>query len=163
MLDQKLRHKIFNKIRMRFVRAKKDLNEPNIREEFQNELSKAYDEQERRTELGLNPNTYKVKPKPEPIEMPNPIELLPEKPQKPLEDIRKEIGSVHTKRGDNTGFDDLEGLLKQTFGNPSLKHIAQNKELEKAVNESLERQTTQNICKKCLSSVCKCHKEGSEQ
>ena len=113
MLVSRIRHTVYNKIAMQYRRFNRDKNwrtETIIDElTFKQALEKALLEEEKRQALGIQRHEVKAKPKPKEVEMPSPIGLLPEQPKKPLE----EIGSVETKRGDNTGFDDLEDLLKQ--------------------------------------------------
>lgn len=165
MLDSKTYHKVYNQVAMRYRRFNRDQN---WRTEtvidgltFKQALSRALEDEEKRQVLGVERHEVKAKPRPEPVEMPNlPIQLLPEKPQEQIKKENLDVGSFQTKKHDNVGFDDLEDLLKETFGNPSLeKHIQENKALEKAVNESLERQITSNLCPICKSSVCHCERE----
>jgi len=65
-----------------------------------------------------------------------------------------------TKQKDQ--FDDLELLLSRAFGKSEEQKLAENKELEHAINQSLERQTQKILCPFCHSSVCRCNRGEPE-
>ena len=165
-LDHKTRRRIFNRIRMRFVRSNRDLEDTKVHEEFESELAKAYAEEEKRIELGLPKHTYKVQQKHESPEMPKP-EPEPIEQAKTIEEFASRIGKrdkgefesepSKSEPTDNMGFDNLEPVINRAFGKSESEKQAENKELEKGVNELLEREITRGLCPKCHSSVCHCH------
>jgi len=71
-----------------------------------------------------------------------------------------EFPQVKMKPRDNMGFDDLDKILRETFGDlATQQHVAESKQLEREFNELAERHATRNVCPFCKSSVCVCREE----
>ena len=103
MLVSRIRHTVYNKIAMQYRRFNRDKNwrtETVINgKNFREALSLALEDEEKRLALGLpERHLTKAKPKIEPVDFPSPVQLLPEHPQKTVEEMRLEIGSVTTRK-----------------------------------------------------------------
>lgn len=160
---RKLRNKLAMKYR-RFNRGENWKTETLIDGlTFEQALQRAYDEALKRIELGLPKDTYKVKTEPEKSWLDDLGETEKTEDGFNPDELLKKAQERAKEPHDNTGFSDLEPLLRKTFGKSEEELAQESKRLENAINESLERQTVRGLCPRCKSSVCRCSQNSQRE